>query len=79
MTEMVIQLREYETGVYGLSEAVEKIKVLQKQKNVRDKHIEQLIQAGNQLQADANLLEEENLSLRHVFKFFDFTFSHILM
>lgn len=64
MTEMVIQLREYETGVFGLPEAMEQIKELQKQKRVRDKHIEQLIQAGNQLQADANLLEEENLALR---------------
>ncbi|XP_054267347.1 centrosomal protein of 290 kDa-like [Macrosteles quadrilineatus] len=64
MTEMVIQLREYETGVFGLPEAMEQIKELQKQKKVRDKHIEQLIQAGNQLQADANLLEEENLALR---------------
>lgn len=64
MTEMVIQLREYETGVFGLPEAMEQIKELQKQKRVRDRHIEQLIQAGNQLQADANLLEEENLALR---------------
>lgn len=64
MTEMVIQLREYETGVFGLPEAMEQIKELQKQKRVRDRHIEQLIQAGNQLQADANLLEGENLALR---------------
>lgn len=64
MTEMVIQLRDYETGVFGLPEAMEQIKELQKQKRVRDRHIEQLIQAGNQLQADANLLEEENLALR---------------
>lgn len=64
MTEMVIQLREYETGVFGLPESMEQIKELQKQKRVRDRHIEQLIQAGNQLQADANLLEEENLALR---------------
>lgn len=64
MTEMVIQLREYETGVFGLPDAMEQIKELQKQKKVRDRHIEQLIQAGNQLQADANLLEEENLALR---------------
>ncbi|XP_046686509.1 centrosomal protein of 290 kDa-like [Homalodisca vitripennis] len=64
MTEMVIQLREYETGVFGLPEAMEQIKELQKQKKIRDRHIEQLIQAGNQLQADANLLEEENLALR---------------
>lgn len=64
MTEMVIQLREYEAGVYGLSDAVAQIKELKKQKKVRDRHIEQLVQAGNQLQSEANQLEEENLALR---------------
>ncbi|XP_075226995.1 centrosomal protein of 290 kDa-like [Lycorma delicatula] len=64
MSNMIIQLREYETGEFGLSQAMEQIKELRKQKAVCDKHIEQLVQAGNQLQEEANQLEEENLILR---------------
>ncbi|XP_075238682.1 uncharacterized protein LOC142334491 isoform X1 [Lycorma delicatula] len=66
MSNMIIQLREYETGEFGLSQAMEQIKELRKQKAVCDKHIEQLVQAGNQLQEEANQLEEENLILREL-------------
>lgn len=64
MTELIIQLREYESGTYGLEEAMLRIKDLQKQKQVRDNQIEQLVQNLNQLQDDANLLEQENQILK---------------
>ncbi|XP_069705746.1 centrosomal protein of 290 kDa isoform X2 [Periplaneta americana] len=63
-TEMIIQLREYESGEYGLAEAVSEIKELRQQRRVRDKQIEELVQASNKLQAEAGHLEEQNLALR---------------
>lgn len=64
-TEMIIQLREYESGEYGLAEAVSEIKELRQQRRVRDKQIEELVQASNKLQAEAGHLEEQNLALRY--------------
>jgi centrosomal protein CEP290 len=63
---MIIQLREYESGEYGLAEAVSEIKELRQQRRIRDRQIEELVQASNKLQADASQLEEQNLALRHV-------------
>lgn len=59
-----MQLREYESGTYGLEDAASRIKELQKHKDVRDKHIEQLIQAGNKMQDELNQLEQENILFR---------------
>ncbi|XP_039287581.1 centrosomal protein of 290 kDa [Nilaparvata lugens] len=64
VSNLIIQLREYESGEFGLNEAMEQVRELRQQKAVRDRHIEQLVQAGNQLQEEANQLEEENLALR---------------
>ncbi|XP_065202598.1 centrosomal protein of 290 kDa-like isoform X2 [Planococcus citri] len=64
VTELIIQLREYESGTYGLEDAMVRIKELQKQKQVRDNQIEQLVQNLNQLQDEANLLEQENQILK---------------
>ncbi|KAJ9574107.1 hypothetical protein L9F63_008521, partial [Diploptera punctata] len=63
-TEMIIQLREYESGEYGLAEAVSEIKELRQQCRVRDKQIEELVQASNKLQSEAGQLEEQNLAFR---------------
>ncbi|XP_026684015.1 centrosomal protein of 290 kDa-like [Diaphorina citri] len=62
--EMIIQLREYESGTYGLEEAVQQIKELKKLKEARELRIEELIQAGNELGDEANQIELENLELR---------------
>lgn len=61
---MIIQLREYESGTYGLEEAVQQIKELKKLKEARELRIEELIQAGNELGDEANQIELENLELR---------------
>lgn len=64
---MIIQLREYESGEYGLAEAVSEIKELRQQRRVRDRQIEDLVQASNKLQAEASQLEEQNMALRYLF------------
>lgn len=63
---MIIQLREYESGTYGLEEAMIRIKDVEKQKQVRNAQIEQLIQSSNELQDEINVLEHENQILRFV-------------
>ncbi|PNF43192.1 hypothetical protein B7P43_G15673 [Cryptotermes secundus] len=63
-TEMIIQLREYESGEYGLAEAVSEIKELRQQRRIRDRQIEELVQASNKLQAEVSQLEEQNMALR---------------
>uniref|UniRef100_A0A8D8T8K0 Centrosomal protein of 290 kDa n=1 Tax=Cacopsylla melanoneura TaxID=428564 RepID=A0A8D8T8K0_9HEMI len=62
--EMIIQLREYEAGTYGLEEAVKQIKDLKRMKELRELRIEELIQAENELGDEANQIELENLELR---------------
>ena len=49
---MVIHLRKYESGEYGLAEAVSEIKELRQQRRIRDKHIEELVQASNKIIKD---------------------------
>jgi cell division protein FtsB len=74
---MIIQLREYESGEYGLAEAVGEIKELRQQRRVRDRHIEELVQASNKLQAEASQLEEQNMALRYLFvSLFSFSVSN---
>ncbi|XP_066992289.2 centrosomal protein of 290 kDa isoform X4 [Anabrus simplex] len=63
-TEMLVQLREYESGEYGLMEAMSEIKELRKQCRVRDKQIEELVQAANKMETEAGQLEEQNMALR---------------
>nr|CAD7456946.1 unnamed protein product [Timema tahoe] len=64
MTEMIVKLREYESGEYGLMEAVDEIKQLRKQRQLRDRQIEELIQSSNKLQEEATSMEEQNMALR---------------
>lgn len=63
---MIIQLRAYETGDFGLSEALAQVKDLSQQRLVRDKHIEQLVETANMLKSTCDSLQEENLTLRYV-------------
>lgn len=63
---MIIHLRKYESGEYGLAEAVSEIKELRQQLRIRDRQIEELVQASNKLQAEAAQLEEQNLALRYL-------------
>ncbi|KAK3922678.1 Centrosomal protein of 290 kDa [Frankliniella fusca] len=64
ITKLIIQLRSYEAGEFGLSEALAQIKDLSQQKTIRDKHIEQLVETANSLQHTCDCLQEENLTLR---------------
>lgn len=65
ITKLIIQLRAYETGEFGLSEALAQIKDLSQQRLVRDKHIEQLVETANMLKSTCDSLQEENLTLRY--------------
>lgn len=49
-----------------MEDAKNKIKNLEKQKQIRDSQIEQLIQSLNELQDEENLLEHENHVLRYI-------------
>lgn len=49
MTELIIQLKEYEEGVYGLPEARNQVKELKRQLKTRDNQILQLIEQINHL------------------------------
>lgn len=53
MTELIIQLKEYEDGVYGLAEARKEIKDTKKQLSIRDKQILNLVQEINELHLKA--------------------------
>ncbi|KAE8749543.1 hypothetical protein FOCC_FOCC003808 [Frankliniella occidentalis] len=64
ITKLIIQLRGYEAGEFGLTEALAQIKELSLQKAVRDKHIEQLVETANSLRHTSDCLQEENLTLR---------------
>ncbi|KAJ1521521.1 hypothetical protein ONE63_003184 [Megalurothrips usitatus] len=64
ITKLIIQLRSYEAGEFGLPEALSQIKELSQQRSVRDKHIEQLVETANQLRNTSESLQEENLTLR---------------
>uniref|UniRef100_A0A146M1W4 Centrosomal protein n=2 Tax=Lygus hesperus TaxID=30085 RepID=A0A146M1W4_LYGHE len=54
MTELIIQLREYEDGIYGLPEARKEIKDLKKQIGIRENQILNLVQQLNELSLKEN-------------------------
>ncbi|PSN58155.1 hypothetical protein C0J52_01000 [Blattella germanica] len=65
-TEMIIQLREYESGEYGLAEAVGEIKELRQQRRVRDKQIEDLqlgMPPGSPVRVDGILAQRKKEQL----------------
>lgn len=50
-----------------MAEAVSEIKELRQQRRIRDRQVEELVQASNKLQAEAGRLEEQNLALRYLY------------
>lgn len=61
---MINQLRKYESGQYGLSDALQEVQKYRKQVQVRDKQITNLVRDTNKLQSVSDKLEQENYILR---------------
>ncbi|XP_038612778.1 LOW QUALITY PROTEIN: centrosomal protein of 290 kDa [Tachyglossus aculeatus] len=64
LTETLKRLKEYETGIYGLEDAVAEIKNLKTQIKVRDHEIELLTKEMNKLELKINDFLDENEELR---------------
>ncbi|NXA50457.1 CE290 protein, partial [Nothocercus julius] len=64
LIEALKRMRDYETGIYGLEEAVAEIKDLKKQTKIRDHEIEILIKEVNKLELKINDFLDENEELR---------------
>ncbi|XP_034983153.2 centrosomal protein of 290 kDa isoform X1 [Zootoca vivipara] len=58
------RMKDYESGIYGLEDAVAEIKVLKKQIKIRDHEIETLIKDVNKLELKINDFLDENEDLR---------------
>ncbi|XP_042323113.1 centrosomal protein of 290 kDa isoform X2 [Sceloporus undulatus] len=58
------RMKNYETGIYGLEDAVAEINNLKKQLNIRDHEIESLIKEVNKLELKINDFLDENEDLR---------------
>ncbi|XP_077195096.1 centrosomal protein of 290 kDa isoform X2 [Paroedura picta] len=58
------RMRDYETGIYGLEDAISEIKDFKKQIRVRDHEIQTLIKEVNKLELKINDLLDENEDLR---------------
>lgn len=65
MTDLISQLRKYEEGQYGLSDALQEVQKYRKQIHIRDKQISKLVQDSNKLQAVCDKLEQDNYVLRY--------------
>ncbi|KAJ3289656.1 hypothetical protein HK104_007316 [Borealophlyctis nickersoniae] len=64
LVELRARVERYESGVYGLKEAVRELKEAKLQKNLRDKEITALTQRVNDLEAQVGDILEENDELR---------------
>lgn len=64
LSEVIVRLRKYENGEYGLHEAVAEVQSLRKQSKFKDKRIEELTQQANSFQYEACEIKEENNDLR---------------
>ncbi|KAM7178898.1 centrosomal protein of 290 kDa isoform 3-T4 [Macrochelys suwanniensis] len=64
LIEALKQMRDYETGIYGLEEAVAEIKDLKKQIKIRDHETEGLIKEVNKLELKISDFLDENEDLR---------------
>ncbi|KAM6438081.1 centrosomal protein of 290 kDa [Liasis olivaceus] len=64
LIETLKRVKDYETGIYGLEDAVAEIKDLKKQLKIRNSEIETLIKEVNKLEFKINDLLDENEDLR---------------
>ncbi|XP_064488803.1 centrosomal protein of 290 kDa-like [Ornithodoros turicata] len=64
LTEVLVGMKKYEMGEYGLADAVAEIKQLKKRVLLRDREIENITQQLNQLQNEVEDVSEENSALR---------------
>ncbi|XP_026549341.1 centrosomal protein of 290 kDa isoform X1 [Notechis scutatus] len=64
LIETMKRVKDYETGIYGLEDAVAEIKGLKKQLKIRNNEIETLIKEVNKLEFKINDLLDENEDLR---------------
>ncbi|XP_070611887.1 centrosomal protein of 290 kDa isoform X3 [Erythrolamprus reginae] len=64
LIETLKRVKDYETGIYGLEDAVAEIKGLKKQLKIRNSEIETLIKEVNKLEFKINDLLDENEDLR---------------
>ncbi|XP_050520658.1 centrosomal protein of 290 kDa isoform X2 [Daktulosphaira vitifoliae] len=64
ISKLIIQVREFESGVFGLEEAMEENRKIKKELETRDKEIEELISTTNRLYQEADLLEQDNLAMK---------------
>lgn len=64
LCEALERMRQYESGEYGLADAVSEIKDLKKQLKIRERKNEELIQLINKSETDMNELTDENECLR---------------
>nr|XP_048691588.1 centrosomal protein of 290 kDa isoform X1 [Caretta caretta] len=64
LIEALKQMRVYETGIYGLEDAVAEIKDLKKQIKIRDRETEGLIKEVNKLELKISDFLDENEDLR---------------
>ncbi|XP_050436659.1 centrosomal protein of 290 kDa isoform X2 [Adelges cooleyi] len=64
ISKLIIQVRDFESGVFGLEEALEENRKLKRDLEIRDNQIEELIDSSNRLHQEADLLEQDNLAMR---------------
>ncbi|XP_022173371.1 centrosomal protein of 290 kDa-like isoform X2 [Myzus persicae] len=64
ISKLIIRIREFESGEYGLEEATEQIRKLKQELDVRDNQIKELIDSSNLLHQEADLLEQDNLAMK---------------
>ena len=64
LSDAITKLRKYESGEYGLKEAVDEIQSQKKAIKARDRQIEELMNQCNSLQFESSEIGEENSELR---------------
>lgn len=63
MSELIVQMRDYESKIFGLPEALKKIKTLEKNIQRKNLQIEKLVEICNELEIKLDTYEEQNILL----------------